>query len=167
MADAIANLLSGAANGYAAADLAKMTSAQRLAWYKKLTPPAEKPSPLAKAVKWIGDKLPSAGPAAADGDDAVGLVERLKAGNIDEVGSEAYNRWGAGKVAGAASELARESRRATPSEAPPVELPAAEVADPDANRRFTTQEWADAPEYQQSNPMWDDPPNDLTMNQGA
>lgn len=30
--------------------------------------------------------------------DKVGFWERLKAGNIDEPGSEAYNRWGAGKV---------------------------------------------------------------------
>lgn len=174
MADAITNLLSGAANGYASADLANMTDAQRLAWYRKMnqTPPTEKPSPLAKAVKWIGDKLPAAAPipatAAASQDDTVGLIERLKAGNIDQVGSEAYNRWGAGKVAGEASELARESRRSTPSEAPPMEPPVAEAADLDANRHFTKQEWLDAPEYQQSNPMWEGLPSDeYAMKEGA
>lgn len=49
----------------------------------------------------------------ADGGD-VGFFERLKAGNIDDAGSEAYNRWGAGKAAGDASELDRESRRTSP-----------------------------------------------------
>lgn len=176
MADAITNLLSGAANGYASADLAKMTDAQRLAWYKKMnmTPPTEKPSPLAKAVKWIGDKLGApavpAVPAGNPGNpgNGVSLIERLKAGNIDEVGSEAYNRWGAGKAAGEASELAREGRRTTPTAGPLVEPPAATATDLDANRHFTTQEWTDAPAYRQSNPMWDDLPNDnLAMNQGA
>lgn len=179
MADAIANLLSGAANGYTSADLAKMTDAQRLAWYRKMnqTPPAERPSPLAKAVKWIGDKLGApavpAVPAGNPGNpgnpgNGVSLVERLKAGNIDQVGSEAYNRWGQGKVDGDAAELARESRRATQFESAPVEPPVAEASDLDANRHFTTQEWMDAPEYRQSNPMWDGLPNDdFAMNQGA
>lgn len=149
MANAITNLLSGAANGYANADLANMTEARRLAWYKKmnLTPPPAKASPLSRAAKWVGDKLaatpPATPPAApvATG-DSVSLIERLKAGNIDQVGSEAYNRWGAGRAAGEASEL--------------------------ANRHFTTREWLDAPEYQQSNPMWDGLPNDeYAMKEGA
>ncbi len=175
MPNALTGILGGAAQGYDAADLANMTEAQRLAWYKKmnLTPPPAKASPLSRAAKWVGDKLAATPPATppatpvATG-DSVSLIERLKAGNIDQVGSEAYNRWGAGKVAGEASELARESRRSTPSEAPPMEPPVAEATDLDANRHFTTREWLDAPEYQQSNPMWDGLPNDeYAMKEGA
>ena len=179
MPNALTGILGGAAQGYDAADLANMTEAQRLAWYKKmnLTPPPAKASPLSRAAKWVGDKLAATPPATppetppatpvATG-DSVSLIERLKAGNIDQVGSEAYNRWGAGKVAGEASELAGEHRRSTPSEAPPMEPPVAEATDLGANRHFTTQEWLDAPEYQQSNPMWDDLPGDeYAMKQGA
>ena len=172
MGNAIANLLGGAASTYSPSDLDGMTEAERLAWYKKmnLTPPVAKPSPLSRAVKWIGEKLgtpaaPAAPATAANPGDTVSLIDRLKAGNIDQVGSEAYNRWGQGKADGDAAELARESRRSTPADAQP---PVAEATDLDANRHFTTKEWAEAPEYQQSNPAWDGLPGDeFAIKEGA
>ena len=35
--------------------------------------------------------------------DGVGLFERLRAGNIDQPGSEAFNRWGMGYLQGIAA----------------------------------------------------------------
>ena len=69
-------------------------------------------APIDKAVGWAGDKFKSwAKPDAASsamvsapigapagGSEDVGLWDRLKAGNIDAPGSEAYNRWGQGKA---------------------------------------------------------------------
>jgi hypothetical protein len=72
-------------------------------------------APVDKAVNWIGDKFKSwttpdaaKAPAASEapsapvvgGSEDVGLWERLKAGNIDQEGSEAYKRWGKGKAEG-------------------------------------------------------------------
>ena len=45
-------------------------------------------------------------------DDKVGLWDRLKAGNIDEKGSEAYNRWGAGRAQAERAQMQRETNRA-------------------------------------------------------
>lgn len=45
-------------------------------------------------------------------DEKVGLWERLKAGNIDEKGSEAYNRWGAGRAQAERAQMQRETNRA-------------------------------------------------------
>lgn len=75
----------------------------------KLAPVARKKAPIDKAFDWMGDKLSalttdpveSATPAApAATGEQVGLMERLKAGNIDAPGSEAYNRWGDGREQG-------------------------------------------------------------------
>jgi len=69
-------------------------------------------APIDKAMNWVGDKFKTwTGPDAAKapeakapttpgGSEDVGLWERLKAGNIDQEGSEAYNRWGKGKAEG-------------------------------------------------------------------
>ena len=74
-------------------------------------------APIDKAATWIGDKFKEwTGPAKAaevpaavkateapfvpGGSEDVGLWERLKAGNIDQEGSEAYQRWGKGKAEG-------------------------------------------------------------------
>lgn len=71
-------------------------------------------APIDKAFDWVGDKVkswtttdtpvapdapttPAVGTPSVGGGDDVGLWERLKAGNIDQEGSEAYNRWGKGK----------------------------------------------------------------------
>lgn len=145
-----------------------MTEEQRLAWYKKynIEPPPVKPSPLKRAAQWVQEKLatsPSAAapvssstPAASAND--VGLMERLKAGNIDQYGSEAYNRWGQGKTDGDASELAREAARTAPTDAPPqVDSPV-----------ITKEMFDQAPEYRQSNPDWDGLPGDeYAMKMGA
>jgi hypothetical protein len=48
----------------------------------------------------------------ASKDDKVGFFERLRMGNIDEEGSEAYNRFGAGR--GRAARIPVEDREATP-----------------------------------------------------
>ena len=142
------------------------TEEQRLAWYKKLgiEPPPVKPSPLKRAAQWVQEKLapaastaapagaaaPSASPASSP--DDVGLIERLKAGNIDQPGSEAYNRWGAGRAAGDASELAREAARTSPTDSPVI----------------TKEMFDQAPEYRQSNPDWDGLPGDeYAMKTGA
>ncbi len=50
----------------------------------------------------------------ASKDDKVGFFERLRMGNIDEEGSEAYNRFGAGR--GRAERIPVEDRVATPVE---------------------------------------------------
>lgn len=50
--------------------------------------------------------------------DNAGFWERVAAGNKDQPGSEAYNRWGAGRASGDANELLRESRRSPASETP-------------------------------------------------
>lgn len=85
-------------------------------------------APIDKAVDWVGGKVksllaPSANALDATeastqgGSDDVGAWERLKDGNIDAPGSEAYNRWGKGAEEGAASESIRESRRQSPETA--------------------------------------------------
>lgn len=56
--------------------------------------------------------------APATHSDSTGLFDRLSAGNIDQVGSEAYNRWGQGKVDGDIAQSTREGKRVTPGEAP-------------------------------------------------
>jgi len=63
-------------------------AAQSVAKFKKAK--AVAPTPEAPA-----DTQPVGHPS-----DDVGLWERLKAGNIDQEGSEAYNRWGKGKADG-------------------------------------------------------------------
>lgn len=63
----------------------------------------------------------------ASKDDNVSFFDRLKMGNIDEKGSAAYNRFGAGRVSGDAAEMTRESRRGAPAESA-----AADVTAPDA-----------------------------------
>ncbi len=143
-----------------------ITENQRLDWYRKygIEPPPAKPSPLGRAVQWVSDKLgqvqasstaqaPEQEPKAA-GD--VGLIERLKAGNIDEYGSEAYNRWGRGKADGDAAELTREAVRAAPG-ATPSEPTAVAEQNPEV---MTTKMWEDAPEYAQPNPDWNGLPGD-------
>jgi hypothetical protein len=74
-------------------------------------------APIDKAMNWVGEKFKTwTGPDAAKapevaakaaeapvvpgGSEDVGLWERLKAGNIDQEGSEAYKRWGKGKAEG-------------------------------------------------------------------
>lgn len=83
-----------------------------------LPPIEEDISPLEKGVNWVKGKasevmgnmassLPGAASGAASGagvsagvsaGDTVGLVDRLMAGNIDQAGSEANQRWGSGKA---------------------------------------------------------------------
>ena len=156
MSDRITSFVSGL--GLSSMPGQSMTEEQRMAWYKKLgiEPPPAKASPLRRAAQWVQERLtpamdtsaaPAAAPAASTGD--VGLMERLKAGNIDDYGSEAYNRWGQGKTDGDASELAREANRTSP------EL-------------FTKEMWENAPEQAQSNPDWDGLPGDeYAMKMGA
>lgn len=139
------------------------TENQRLDWYRKygIEPPPAKPSPLGRAVQWVSDKLGStSSPATAPGQapkatDGVGLIERLRAGNIDEYGSEAYNRWGQGKADGDAAELAREAARSTPGSTP-VAAPTTEP-DPEV---MTQEMWDNAPPYAQANPRWEGLPGD-------
>jgi hypothetical protein len=78
----------------------------------------------------------------ASKDEKVGFLERLRMGNIDEEGSEAYNRFGAGRGrAERAKNVPVEDRVATPvkREKPQVEAPKAPKADEDemeaANKR--------------------------------
>lgn len=170
----------------AAASIPSMTEEQRLAWYKKhnIDPPPVKPSPLKRAVKWVGDKLAStagvsaagAAPGQPPATPDVSLIERLKAGNIDEYGSEAYNRWGQGKTDGDAAELAREAARmspgsapaapaaaATPPESPQAALPDAAIvaaADLSGNAEVTPQEWQAIASHAPANPRWDGLPSD-------
>jgi hypothetical protein len=75
-------------------------------------------------------------------EDKVGFFERLRMGNIDDEGSEAYRRFGAGR--GKAERTLEEYRTATPvvrSVATPVVQPVAEPAEPkidemeEANKR--------------------------------
>ena len=75
-------------------------------------------------------------------EDKVGFFERLRMGNIDEEGSEAYRRFGAGR--GKAERTPVEDRTATPVVRPvatPVVQPVAEPAEPkidemeEANKR--------------------------------
>jgi hypothetical protein len=47
----------------------------------------------------------------ASANDKVGLFERLRMGNIDQEGSEAYNRFGAGRAKGDDAQAAREKAR--------------------------------------------------------
>ncbi len=65
----------------------------------------------------------------ASKDEKVGFFERMRMGNIDQAGSEAYNRFGAGRgrmdSEAASEELAiRSSTRLTPPAAAPVEVKA-------------------------------------------
>lgn len=55
-------------------------------------------------------------------DDKVGFLERLRMGNIDEEGSEAYNRFGAGrgKAARPPVEMAKPTPQAAPAPAPAI-----------------------------------------------
>ncbi len=54
---------------------------------------------------------------------SVGLLERLRAGNIDQEGSKAYNTWGAGAKDESTAETSRLSRAAAPAAEP--DMPAA------------------------------------------
>ena len=108
--------------------------------------PAE-PSPMEQAKTWLKDKLGGlTGDAASGvtkGGDDVGLMERLKAGNIDDPKSEAYARWGKGSGAGVQSTG-----------------DASQVSDPEAlgpGGTFTSAMWNEAPEFGSgANPAWDD-----------
>ena len=114
--------------------------------------PAREASPMDKTKTWLKDKfneLTAGSSAAADMADApkggedVGLMERLKAGNIDDPKSEAYARWGKGKGA---------------TVAPTGD--ASQVSDPEAlgpGGTFTSAMWDEAPESGSgANPAWDD-----------
>jgi hypothetical protein len=59
-------------------------------------------------------------------DDKVGFLERLRMGNIDEEGSEAYNRFGAGR--GKAARPPVEMAKPAPQAATPVAMPAVSPA---------------------------------------
>lgn len=140
--------LAGAAGLAGAVALGRQGRAKKLArdnaYRAKLGLPAleDEPAPIDKAITWVKDKFSSA-PATPDtpqvaapaaSSEEVGLLERLKAGNIDQAGSEAYNRWGQGKIDGDAAELAREAQRTTPEQAPmkladPVDDPATRRSD--------------------------------------
>lgn len=48
----------------------------------------------------------------ASAGESVGFFERLRAGNIDQPGSEAYNRWGAGRAKADDAEVTRIANRA-------------------------------------------------------
>jgi hypothetical protein len=116
-------------------------------------PPVTEASPMERAGNWVKDKLSSltgdaassaSAPAAQidpNGSQDVGLVERLKAGNIDDPESEAYRRWGKGKGALVAP---------TGS--------ASAVVDPDAGNpdgTYTNDQWANTPSYgADDNPAW-------------
>jgi hypothetical protein len=111
--------------------------------------PVLEASPLERAGSWVKDKLsgltadaaPSSAPVVAGGSGDVGLMERLKAGNIDDPKSEAYRRWGKGKGAVVA----------------PVG-DASAVVDPDAanpDGTYTNDMWAQAPDFgADDNPRW-------------
>ena len=117
----MANAFASIAGLAAATVLGRKTQQQDLARRNKmraangLEPIADQEAPIDKAINWVSDKFKSTpkvdatGPvaaapkASAGGSEDVGLWERLKAGNIDEAGSEAYNRWGQGKTNGDAA----------------------------------------------------------------
>jgi hypothetical protein len=61
----------------------------------------------------------------ASKDEKVGFFERLRMGNIDEEGSEAYNRFGAGR--GRAERISVEDRVATPEMRPTAPAPTPEM----------------------------------------
>ena len=97
-----------------------------------------------------------------------GAMNRLKAGNIDQPGSEAYNRWGQGKVAGDAAELAREGTRATPLDVNTAKVgELSPPAKPEVNAETSMAEyekaWNEDPLYQDttqadtSAPLTDEP----------
>lgn len=112
------NIAAGLGLGLMAHKTRQSNEAARRARYAKLGIPYPEPeaSPLDKVVDWVKSKAPAAtDQAAAPSGDGAGLLDRLKAGNIDQPGSEAYNRWGQGKADGDAAELVRESRRVTPA----------------------------------------------------
>ena len=88
------DLATGFLNGLAGAMYKKRAAARKLSYQDPVVPTP-------------GDSL--GGNTRAQG--------RLTAGNIDQPGSEAYNRWGQGKVTGDAAELAREGARVTPIKA--------------------------------------------------
>lgn len=112
----MSNILSAAvgtaASIYAANKADARRQADRAAWYAKMgmKMPEEKPGFLDEAwgdaKKWVGEKLsPSAStpvPAAPAGavdpypDQNPSTWDRLTAGNIDQPGSEAYNKYGKG-----------------------------------------------------------------------
>lgn len=94
MGQQIRDLATGFLNGLASAMYKKRAAARKLSYQDPVVPTP-------------GDSL--GGNTRAQG--------RLTAGNIDQPGSEAYNRWGQGKVTGDAAELAREGARATPLDA--------------------------------------------------
>ena len=112
----MANLLASVGGLALAAYLGKSdrekARAKSNALNKKLGIAEEEQAPVDKAFDWAANKFkdwqaspstPTETPAplatpGGQGDDNVGLWERLKAGNIDAPGSEAYDRWGQGKV---------------------------------------------------------------------
>lgn len=130
----MANAFASIAGLAAATVLGRKTKQQDLARRNKmrvangLDPIEDQPAPIDKAINWVSDKFKSTpkvdatGPvtaaiaAPAGGSEDVGLWERLKAGNIDEAGTDAYNRWGQGKTDGDAAELTREMRRGSPTD---------------------------------------------------
>lgn len=77
--------------------------------------------------------------------EKVGLLARLRMGNIDQEGSEAYNRFGAGRAKEDAAEVTRQANRAASRaempaaepvkvEAPKADEPAAETKEPTYGR---------------------------------
>jgi len=68
---------------------------------------------------------------AASKDESSGLWDRLKAGNIDAPGSDAYNRWGAGRGRADEAQLGRESKRGMTEDAPTVTPAAEETSAPE------------------------------------
>lgn len=118
MANALVNIAGVAAAAYMGNKKRKSEFNQANQWRAKygIEEVPWEDSPLDNAVSWVGGKLkslaPDAGAPLADAvapvgeapiaaDDDVTLWERLKAGNIDQEGSEAYQRWGKGKSEGA------------------------------------------------------------------
>lgn len=140
-----------------------------------LKPMEYQKAPIDKAIDWIGDKfkgaegvatadkLPAAAPAAApsadpaSGDD-VGLWERLKAGNIDAPGSEAYNRWGAGRQAGIESSDARQMERLSALPKPAVPGEVDPVAKLDESSRLDSEQHYNAMEEGENSPDRTDTP---------
>lgn len=123
-----------------------------------LPPMEEDISPLEKGVNWVKGKasevmgnvassLPGAGVSAgvsagssAGAGDTVGLVDRLMAGNIDQAGSEANQRWGSGKAlideAMASAPVTERSRQA------PTEMDVVQNSPTPASEAMQAQDYA-------------------------
>ncbi len=150
----MANFFKDAAGLASAAYMGKMLrdqereSANAMRVKRGLKPIEHEPAPIDKAVDWVGEKFKSlttssdAAPEAVQEvptGDNVGLWDRLKAGNIDARGSEAYNRWGQGREEGIATSDAIQAQRL--NELPQVTESITPVAQP-----VTPAEWKQIPD---------------------